>query len=105
MITIVEKLDSNKYYIKPPTGELTPVEISEMIVKIVVLMRKSFGESDMRDLCLYLGMDYEHVSGANVSQKIANLARDFGRQNNLDGLLAHLRKMRPHVDWPEGGMT
>ncbi len=54
-----------------------------------------FSESELRDLCFELGVDYEHLDGANKGDKVRALVLYAERHNCLDELAAAVIRLRP----------
>jgi len=65
------------------------------------LIYAHFSLSDLQDLCLRLGVEYEDLPlDKGKRDKIRALVLRLQRDNRLDDLLAFCTRMRPKVEWP-----
>jgi hypothetical protein len=60
-----------------------------------------FNESELRDLCFELELDYESLSGESKTDKARELVTYYQRHGRSAELEAMCRKLRPNVPWPE----
>jgi hypothetical protein len=60
-------------------------------------IRALFSDSELRDLCLDLGIDYEELPGAAKSDKVRELVQYMERRDRLDDLMRRVIDLRPHV--------
>lgn len=101
---VVNEEISNVWIIqKPDTGELQKRRERQAVARrIAVLMHDAFGEQGIRDLGFFMGPDFEYdnLEGKGLRGKINALVVECYKRNELDTLLAHLRKARPKVNWP-----
>lgn len=56
-----------------------------------------YNDSELRDLCFELGIDYEDLAGDNQSAKARELVQYAQRRNLLAQLVAHVMRDRPHL--------
>lgn len=64
------------------------------------LMQKHFNESEFRDLCLELGVNYGRLGGASTADKIRELILLVIRDERISELLVALRQVKSRVRWP-----
>ncbi|MDX1616641.1 MAG: hypothetical protein R3300_20200 [Candidatus Promineifilaceae bacterium] len=67
-------------------------------VKLRNLLRDSFSEDDLRDLCFDLGLDYDNLPGDGKAAKAREIVIYFGRRQRLPDLAEHLGRTRPDLD-------
>jgi len=58
-----------------------------------------FNESELRDLCFDMHIDYESLAGQAKGDRARELVAYARRHNRTDELVAHCRRLRPHADW------
>lgn len=68
-------------------------------------LRQSFNLSDLADLCMDLGINFESLAGSSIDDKSRELVEYCRRNQSLDGLLARASELRPKVKWPEGDLA
>lgn len=61
------------------------------------ILKASFNESELRDLCFELQVDYESVSGKNKSDKARELVGYMERHGQFGQLYEQVKKLRPHA--------
>lgn len=64
-------------------------------------LRANFSDSELRDLCLELGIDYEDLPGASKADKARELILYLERRDQLPQMLAICRRLRPNVNWDD----
>ena len=60
---------------------------------------KHFNDSELRDLCLDMGVDHENLSGDNKADKARELVAYCERRQIVPGLVAKCKELRPNVSW------
>jgi hypothetical protein len=60
-----------------------------------------FSSGDLRKLAEELGVEGSIAWGRGTAETARDLVRCFERKNNLEGLVAKLREVRPLVEWPD----
>jgi HEAT repeat protein len=65
------------------------------------LMDRYFNESEVRDLCFSLGIDYEGLAKGSKRDNVRELIAYGQRHGRLAELIAAGRNLRPHVSWPK----
>jgi hypothetical protein len=63
----------------------------------------AFNDSELRDLCADLGIDYESLGGEGKTGKVRELISYCERHDRLPDLLAYARGKRPRVEWGASG--
>lgn len=71
---------------------VTPKELH-----IILVTRLSLDE--LKDLCFYLGVPYDHLPGDALPAKSRELIQYLASRQDLDRLIAELQKMRPDISW------
>lgn len=69
------------------------------ITKVRQLLVDTFSDSELRNLCFDIEIDYESLPGQGKADKARELLAHVKRHKQEDKLLAECRKLRPHVDW------
>jgi hypothetical protein len=59
----------------------------------------AFNDSELRDLCVDLGIDYDSLGGEGKAGKVRELISYCERHGRLPDLLAYVRDKRPRVEW------
>ncbi len=67
--------------------------------KLRLKVTKYFNESELRNLCFDMNIDYEDLDGNNKSDKARELIAYCERRKSIPKLVARLRKLRPRVSW------
>lgn len=63
-----------------------------------------FNMSDLKDLCLHLGVDIENISGENKAEKASELVKYAELHHRMDELVKVGADLRPDIPWEEMGM-
>jgi nucleoside phosphorylase len=69
------------------------------------LLIANFGDSDLRDLCDDLGIDYENLPGQAKSDKARELVAYVTRRGRMAALVSQAHSLRPHADWQSVGVA
>lgn len=73
--------------------------------KLLALLRElillHFNESELRDLCFLLGVDYDLLEGSGKGNKSRELLLFLNRRGGLAELIEVGRASRPDVSWPD----
>lgn len=73
-----------------------------LVAQLQDLIHAHFSLSDLQDLCLRLGVDYEDLPpDKGKGDKIRALVLRMQRDKRLDDLLAFCTRMKPQVEWPD----
>lgn len=59
-----------------------------------------FDDSELRDLCFDLGIDYDTLSGENLADRARELILHHQRRQQLNKLIERCKLLRPSTDWP-----
>ena len=59
----------------------------------------SFNDSELRDLCFDMGVDYESLKGEGKSDKVRELVAYCERRQIVPDLVAKCKELRPKVSW------
>ena len=63
------------------------------------VLDSNFNDEELRDLCFYLNLDYDNLSGSNKKAKARELIKLVKREGRLEELIAVSHRERPQVDW------
>ena len=74
-------------------------------VKLLEMLRAYFDETELRDICFVLDIDYEVLSGTSKADKTRELIAYVDRRGELPQLLATCEGLRPHVSWYDPEVT
>lgn len=66
--------------------------------ELSTLMMHNFSESELRDICIYLDVDF-HNSGESKGERIHFLISRLKRRGDLEKLIEMLKTLKPQVDW------
>ena len=58
-----------------------------------------FSDSELRDLCFDLAIDYENLPGHGKGDKVRELVAYVERYKRLAELVKEVRRLRPTIDW------
>ncbi len=64
-----------------------------------IMFNSSFNESELRDLCFDMEVDYESLPGIGKSDKTRELVLYFERRKCMPDLVAKVKKLRPKEHW------
>lgn len=73
----------------------------EYLIYLRLVLRNRFNQSELRDLCFDLGVDYEDLPGNGRADKARELVAYLDRRNQIPGLVTAGRRVRPDIDWGE----
>ena len=59
----------------------------------------AFNDSELRDLCFDMNVDYESLNGENKADKARELVAYCERRQSVPGLVAKCQELRPKVSW------
>lgn len=63
-------------------------------------IHEAFNESELRDLCAQMGIEYEDLSGTNRRDRARELITYFERRGRLAELVDVCALLRPQLTWP-----
>ncbi|MFZ1396762.1 MAG: hypothetical protein WAS33_07690 [Candidatus Promineifilaceae bacterium] len=84
-------------FYQPPLNQTPDEHISNNPVRVFEKMNGRFSEEETRTLCFLLDIDFEALSGENLTGKIRELVRFWHRRKQLDVLVTKLREVRPDI--------
>jgi hypothetical protein len=67
------------------------------LVELRDIINKYFSDSELRDLCFELNIDYESLGGDNKPAKVRELVTYCQRRDRLADLEAACRRLRPNA--------
>lgn len=62
-------------------------------------MESLFNQSEIKNLCFEMGVDYEELAGEGKGEKIRELITYCQRRGRVSDLIRHLESARPHATW------
>lgn len=86
------------------TAAATPSNTSPstmILAQFNKLLRELFSESDLKDFCLALNIDYESLPGDSKADKTRELILELQRRGRIPELLTLVKQERPHISWPD----
>jgi hypothetical protein len=69
------------------------------LARLRQLLCTYFDDSELRDLCFDLGVDYESLPGEGKGDKARELIAYLGRRGCISRLIKKCASQRPHVYW------
>lgn len=78
-----------------------PASPQPFLPQLIGQMQTRFSQGETVDLCLHFDLTYDDLPGQGNAAKIRELVLYLARQQRLEALLAHLRRERPFVTWPD----
>ncbi|MFQ5421008.1 MAG: SAVED domain-containing protein [Anaerolineae bacterium] len=75
------------------------------LLALVQKIETGFNDSELRDLCFRLAVDYETVAGRTKRDKIRELVLHMQRHGTLDALVATAAGLRPRMQWQTAAQT
>ncbi|MCP5096098.1 MAG: SAVED domain-containing protein [Chloroflexi bacterium] len=69
------------------------------LLALVQNIETGFNDSDLRDLCFQLGIEYENIAGQTRRDKIRELVLHTQRHSTLDTLTTTAAILRPRMVW------
>jgi len=82
---------------RPPKTKATPTETYRASLRKNLV--EWFNDSELRDLCFDLGVDYESLSGDNKADKARELVAYCERRQIVPDLVAKCKELRPKASW------
>ena len=76
-----------------------PVSAQVDLAELRQILTAHFDDSELRDLCFDLGVDYESLSGQGKSDKARELVAYFERRGHTLELVKTCRQLRPNASW------
>lgn len=67
--------------------------------KLRRILLSSFNESELRDLCFDLRVDYDNLPGQSKADKARELVAYFDRRGRLAELIKVCYQLRPNASW------
>lgn len=71
------------------------------LIKLFEKVDRHFNDSEIRDLCFRLGVEYEDVMGAGKRDKARELVTQMDRHGRIADLLTQVTALRPKVAWQD----
>ena len=64
---------------------------------------KYFGDTDLRDLCFDMDVDYQCLPGESKADKARELVTHLEHRSRIPELIKRCKELRPNVDWNAEG--
>ena len=71
------------------------------LVKLFQKTDRHFNDSDLRDLCFQLNVDYDDLAGRGKRDKARELVTMMNRHGRLPDLIALAERLRPKINWQD----
>jgi hypothetical protein len=84
---------------RQPRDSVVVPSVSKSAGELHQLLVSSFNEEELRTLCLYLGVDYDILSGEGKEGKARELVLYLDRRDQLFELTETGQRMRPDITW------
>lgn len=68
-------------------------------VVLYEFLDQHFNVSELKDLCLYLGFDYENLGGESKKDKARELVQHSQRHGSIEALTIKIAELRPKISW------
>jgi len=78
--------------VKPFSRQIDPAKLRQVLTE-------RFNESELRNLCFDLHVDYESLTGAGKEDKARELVAYLERRGRLSELVETGKRQRPDIDW------
>jgi hypothetical protein len=72
-----------------------------ILIRVRDLLREGFDLSELADLGFDLGIRPDSIPGNTIAAKSRELVGYTERRGQLPALVAHARRQRPHLSWPD----
>lgn len=105
---VIQRIDNGRsqfaayLIIEPQSG---PSDEHANLLELAQKIETGFNESELRDLCFRLHLDYENVAGNTKRDKIRELLLYTQRHGTLNELIAIAADMRPRMQWQTAAQT
>lgn len=102
---VVEDLpDDEEHQARPAknttgTGSLVNNGLTVTMPQIRTFIVQHYNDSELRDLCFELGIDYENLPGGGKADKARELVAHCNRRGRLAELVELCRSQRPTAPW------
>lgn len=83
-----------------PPAQQPPAQLAQLRQHLVT----AFNDSELRDLCFDVGIEYENLSGTSKADKVRELIAYLQRRDDIATLVTKVQTLRPHIDW-QGSMA
>ncbi len=90
---------THKYMTSGIRADTSPQSVTP--TKLRQVLTTYFNETELRDLCFDLRVDYESLPGTSKADKARELVAHFERRVLLRELIAACYRLRPNIDWSE----
>lgn len=71
------------------------------LVKLFQKVDRAFDESELRDLCFQLNVDYKDLEGTGKRDKVRELVTWLDRNGRLPDLIPLVTQLRPKINWQD----
>ncbi len=74
-------------------------------IELLNMLRDYFNDSELRDICFSLDIDYESLPGTSKMDKSRELITHLERHKRIPDLLSICARLRPSVSWHESQLV
>lgn len=74
---------------------------TEKLVYLRQNLADHFSDSELRDVCFDLGVDYDGLTGQSKADKARELIAYLDRHGHIQDLIVLCSRLRPHISWDD----
>ena len=74
---------------------------TERLAQLRQNLADHFSDSELRDVCFDLGVNYDDLTGQNKADKARELVAYLDRRGHIQDLLVLCARLRPHIAWDD----
>lgn len=80
-------------------GKETAEATTSYQIALYEFLDQHFNVSELKDLCIYLGLDYENLGGDGKKDKARELVQHSQRHGSIEALTIKIAELRPKISW------
>jgi Effector-associated domain 7 len=97
--TIAHTMQVSREQIDASNPEEDSTKIESQRLKLRYILTRYFNDSELRNLCFELNIDYESLRGQGKGDRVIELVMYAERHGRTDDLVTLCRRLRPNADW------
>lgn len=97
--TITHTMQVSREQIDTTRSEEDSKEFKDQRLKLRHVLTNYFNDSELRNLCFELNIDYENLHGQGKIDRVIDLVMYAERHGRTIELVTQCRRLRPHIDW------
>ena len=94
-----EMASTQKGYFQDTPSQKSMASPQNVLITLRENLNAYYSESELRSLCLDLGIEYENLGGRSKPEKVLDLIGFMQRRGRLEQLVDLVRQQRPHSSW------